>query len=115
MVFDHFLSSGLTQRYLQILSRVDPPGETTSNVDISPRVFPTRSSPSKPRAPRRLKKKVKQDPPQVVFSMGDDEDPEDLEEGSIQQRRSTRKPSQAAAQVFFIHTFSSSEVSFCEF
>lgn len=110
VVFDYFLSAELTHICSQILARTIPGGTTA---DASSKVPPTRSSPSKPKAPRRLKKKVKQDPPPVVFSIEEDEESEDLAEGSLHQRRS-RKPSQAAAQVFITRTFPSdvsSEIS----
>lgn len=111
-----FSSSGLTQVYSHILARINPYGGIASDVNVSPRVFSARSSPSKPRAPMRLKKKVRQDPPQAVFSMGGDVYPEDLEEEAPLQRCSTKKPSQDVVQVFsHSHLFSSSEVSLCEF
>lgn len=68
----------------------------------NPKVLPTKPSAEIAKAPRRLKKKAKEDSP-IVFSMEEDVESEDQEEESL--RRRPRQAPQAAAQVFIMHIF----------
>lgn len=77
------------------------PGRTSAAA--SPKVLPTKPSTSITKAPRKLKKKAKEDPP-IFFSMEEEVELDDQEEESLQRR--PRKTPQAAAQVFLMHIFS---------
>ena len=68
--------------------------------EASPKVLLTKPSSSQAKAPRRLKKKAKETP-SIVFSMEEEEELEDLEEGSLQRR--PRKIPQATTQVRIMH------------
>ena len=63
----------------------------------------TKPSPSQAKAPQRLKKKAKEDPP-IIFSMEEEVELDDQEEESLQRR--PRNNPQAATQVFIMHIFS---------
>lgn len=67
----------------------------------SPKVLLTKPSASSAKAPRKLKKKAKDAPP-IVFLMEEEEELEDLDEGSLQRRH--RQTPQAATQVRIVHT-----------
>lgn len=67
----------------------------------SPEFLLPKPSASSARAPRKLKKKDKDTPP-IVFSMEEEEELEDLDEGSLQRR--PRQTPQAATQVRIVHT-----------
>lgn len=68
--------------------------------EASPKVLLAKPSSSQAKAPRRLKKKDK-DAPSIVFPMEEEEELEDLDEGSLQRR--PRKTPQATTQVYIVH------------
>lgn len=98
MVFRPFLK--LVEVFLTYFRLVMQELPKKISKEASPKVLLTKPSSSQAKAPRRLKKKAK-DAPSIVFSMEEEEELEDLEEGSL--HRHPRKTPQATVQVYIVY------------